>query len=72
VLLGDTGSLTMEYERASHALSPEVLNAREQQLLEWLEEEERARAIEYFAAVRIEINADRFTQLWKSDVYNHS
>lgn len=68
VLLGDTGSLTIDYNQAMQTLAPEILKLREQRVLWYLHGAERRRGIEYLAFIRTEINPARLAQLWKADV----
>jgi hypothetical protein len=70
VLLGDTGSLTINFDEACQALRADTLTGRQEWLLSLLGEEEYGEALKYFAFVRSEINIDRMTQLWRIDVPN--
>ncbi len=68
VRLGDTLSLTTNYEEAIDTLNHKILDDREQWLLGLMVETERPRTVEFFTQVRGEINADCLKQLWKTDV----
>jgi hypothetical protein len=68
VLLGDTGSLTTNYNSGRSALIPEVLNNRERFILRYLQGTQRKLAVEYLAFIRREINGERLAQLWRVDL----